>query len=418
MKAQLTMFDLAEAVGVGKVALELAKEIRGIVACYVAELDRAASPQAADTPATERARATGLALPLSSAGVFISYRRADATREATMLRDAIVKQLAPVLAKRMQQRVSRLPAEDCAALSRTAVSKSIFLDQESIAPGDDFTRVIDNRMAHSCAYVILIGPDWNPSTTSAGSQRLDAADDWVRTEVESALRHDVSVFPVLLRGARMPSAESLPASLRHLVKMQAMRCDSDHQVDSIAEHIVAVAARKEAELHDVWEHHAPAGDEAFSFRDFRNDIGYVGRCRTVTDASGLRPIPHGYGVMYLPLGPLRGMWREGHMDYGVLNYVDGDTYEGEFTKSAKDENDRHGVGIYRLSDGCRFTGQYRNNQQHGFGLYDYADGAWFAGAYLRGARYTGIGCQSGYVVDVVYQGQTFTVPPIPAPPRD
>jgi hypothetical protein len=58
---------------------------------------------------------------------------------------------------------------------------------------------------------------------ASGRRRLDDAADFVRVEVESALRQsDVRVVPVLVQGARMPRAEDLPPSLAELARRNAL----------------------------------------------------------------------------------------------------------------------------------------------------------------------------------------------------
>ena len=46
-------------------------------------------------------------------------------------------------------------------------------------------------------------------------------DDWVRTEVATALKRDIPVFPVLVGGGQLPSKQDLPQDLAAL-------CDCNH----------------------------------------------------------------------------------------------------------------------------------------------------------------------------------------------
>ncbi|HEX2992460.1 MAG TPA: hypothetical protein VHO49_17375, partial [Anaerolineales bacterium] len=48
-------------------------------------------------------------------------------------------------------------------------------------------------------------------------KRLDDPEDFVRIEIESALRRDIPVIPLLVRGAQMPADEDLPPGLQSLV---------------------------------------------------------------------------------------------------------------------------------------------------------------------------------------------------------
>jgi hypothetical protein len=47
--------------------------------------------------------------------------------------------------------------------------------------------------------------------------------DYVRFEIESALKHNIPVVPVFLGDVPVPSAESLPVSIRPLLDLQATR---------------------------------------------------------------------------------------------------------------------------------------------------------------------------------------------------
>jgi len=70
---------------------------------------------------------------------------------------------------------------------------------------------------------------------SNGRRRIDDPQDFVRLETASALRREIPVVPVLVQGARMPSADQLPPDLadlayRNAVELTHARWDSDLQV--------------------------------------------------------------------------------------------------------------------------------------------------------------------------------------------
>ena len=62
----------------------------------------------------------------------------------------------------------------------------------------------------------LIGPEWLDAKDSTGSRRLDDPTDFVRLETAAALRRDIPVVPILVRGAKMPRPEQLPEDLKDL----------------------------------------------------------------------------------------------------------------------------------------------------------------------------------------------------------
>jgi hypothetical protein len=127
--------------------------------------------------------------------IFLSYRRGDVGGYAGRLADAL------------HERVG---------------SKNVFQDVLDIAPGADYSAVIDRALDNSDALLAVIGPGWLTASTSHGSPRLFAADDYVRLEIARALDRDVRVVPVLVGGASLPPADALPDALQRLAQRQAV----------------------------------------------------------------------------------------------------------------------------------------------------------------------------------------------------
>ncbi len=96
------------------------------------------------------------------------------------------------------------------------------MDVNAIQPGRDFRKAIDESI-HQCSVLLaVLGRDWLESKDALGQRRLDDETDFVRLEIASALQRDIPVVPVLVRGARMPRAEQLPADLRELAYRNAV----------------------------------------------------------------------------------------------------------------------------------------------------------------------------------------------------
>jgi len=129
--------------------------------------------------------------------VFISYRRDDASANAGRLFDWLTEQFGRA---------------------------HVFLDTDKIASGDDFLRVLDERLAASDVLLAVIGPRWLAIADERG-RRLDQPDDYVRRELATALARGTPVIPVLVGGARMPRAEELPEPLRALAGRDAATVD-------------------------------------------------------------------------------------------------------------------------------------------------------------------------------------------------
>jgi hypothetical protein len=140
--------------------------------------------------------------------IFISYRREDTEGQAGRLFDDLVLHF----------------GED-----------AVFMDVAGIEPGRDFRRVIDEHVASCGVLFAVIGKSWLEATDGAGQLRLENPMDFVRLEIASALKRDIPVIPVLVRGASMPRADQLPPDLAELayrngVELTHARWDSDVQV--------------------------------------------------------------------------------------------------------------------------------------------------------------------------------------------
>jgi hypothetical protein len=142
--------------------------------------------------------------------VYLSYRRNDVGGYAGRLADALRQRLG---------------------------AKSIFQDVTAIPLGQAFTAVIDRALDESDVVLAVIGPGWLTASTPEGRPRLLEPDDFVRLEVARALQREVRVVPVLVGGARLPTAAALPEDLQGLVERQGivLRDESWYQdVESLA----------------------------------------------------------------------------------------------------------------------------------------------------------------------------------------
>jgi hypothetical protein len=102
----------------------------------------------------------------------------------------------------------------------------IFMDIDTIAPGDDFHDVIREAVAKCDVLLALIGPQWMDAKDRKGRRRLDNPDDFVRIEIEAALQRKVPVVPILVDGAAMPEASELPESMAPLARRHAHPLDA------------------------------------------------------------------------------------------------------------------------------------------------------------------------------------------------
>lgn len=149
--------------------------------------------------------------------IFISYRRSDSAGESGRLSDE---------------------------LSARFGAHQVFMDVDAIQPGRDFRKAIRENVGGCSVLLAIIGPEWAETKTVAGGRRLDDENDYVRLELATALRRDIPVVPVLIRGAQMPRVDQLPEEIRELsyrnsVELTHARWKSDVQVliQALAPHL-------------------------------------------------------------------------------------------------------------------------------------------------------------------------------------
>lgn len=127
-------------------------------------------------------------------GIFIRYRQADAEASAIALRD----DLAGVFG-----------------------DDRVFLDKDTLHAGN-WRDQIQGELEQCKVVLLVIGPRWLTIEDEQNRQRIQLADDAHHQEIAFVLsRSDVTVIPVLVDEALMPSADQLPPDLRKLPNQQA-----------------------------------------------------------------------------------------------------------------------------------------------------------------------------------------------------
>lgn len=127
-------------------------------------------------------------------GIFVSYRREDTGGHAGRLFDRLVEHFG---------------------------RERIFMDIDTIEPGEDFVTVIENAVGSCDILLAIIGRNWL-TAGGTGTGRLDNPNDFVRIEIAAALRRDIRVVPVLVQRATVPKAQDLPEDLVKLTRRNAV----------------------------------------------------------------------------------------------------------------------------------------------------------------------------------------------------
>lgn len=132
--------------------------------------------------------------------IFISYRRVD-SYEATRLANALKIEY----------------GEGC-----------IFLDFDSIKPGDLWPKSLEQALVQSDALLVIIGKTWlRMQDEQSGKRRIDIPEDWVRKEIITFLKRkaenpELLVLPILLKGTKMPDKSYLDDEINQLCDYQAV----------------------------------------------------------------------------------------------------------------------------------------------------------------------------------------------------
>jgi TIR domain-containing protein len=103
--------------------------------------------------------------------------------------------------------------------------KNIFMDFDSIPPGVDFREQIKQTIERSNVVIAVIGPHWLGELHD-GSRRIDDPTDFVRLEIEYALKRGIPVIPLLINNTPMPKPEKLPPSIEGFAFRNALPLDS------------------------------------------------------------------------------------------------------------------------------------------------------------------------------------------------
>ena len=173
-------------------------------------------------------------------GIFLSYRRADAAASAGRL---------------------------FTSLSQYVGAEHIFRDVASIEAGEDFEQAIRDALEKAAVVLIVIGQRWLDLRAPDGTRRIDDPLDYVRREIELALAGDALVIPVLVDGATMPAAESLPMTIRDLAKRNALEF-SDRRWDADVQDLLRQLVRRGVAAVEV--------DTGSARRTYRLSIAAIG----------------------------------------------------------------------------------------------------------------------------------------------
>lgn len=145
----------------------------------------------------------------------------------------------------------RDPTEPAAAYLRHSLGASlgeekIFRDLDTLQPGQKFETAIMEAIRDTTVCLVLIGPSWLTLRGPRGARRLTEKGDYVRIEIETALKAGVEIIPLLLDGAKMPSRRELPESIAELAGRNAYELSWAAGIAKLSDRIRQLEKQREA----------------------------------------------------------------------------------------------------------------------------------------------------------------------------
>src|ERR1022692_3304794 len=115
--------------------------------------------------------------------------------------------------------------------------QNVFMDFDSIPPGVDFREQIKRTIECSNLVIAVIGPHWL-GEQSDSSRRIDDPTDFVRLEIEYALKGGIPVIPLLVNNTPMPKPGKLPPEIEALAFRNALPLDTGIDFHNHADRLI------------------------------------------------------------------------------------------------------------------------------------------------------------------------------------
>jgi len=114
---------------------------------------------------------------------------------------------------------------------------NLFIDIDNVPFGVDFRKHIDDALQSSDLIIAIVGEKWLGPQASGKFRIMNEADP-VRVELETALRRNITVLPVLIDGTSMPDAGDLPEGIRDFAYRNAIEVESGRDFNVHIERLI------------------------------------------------------------------------------------------------------------------------------------------------------------------------------------
>lgn len=148
------------------------------------------------------------------AKIFISYRRIDSQHITDRIYDKLINSFGYA---------------------------NIFKDVDSIAIGKNFMDEIKVSLEKTDIFLLIIGKNW-VGQEADGSLRINNLDDFVRVELENAIKLELPIIPILVNDASMPS--NLPTSIKKITKINALKVRADPDFNNDIMRLLEILPKK------------------------------------------------------------------------------------------------------------------------------------------------------------------------------
>lgn len=149
---------------------------------------------------------TELLRGLSKPRIFISYRREDSSETANKIYESL-KQKFP---------------------------DSLVFDVETIPLGVNIKSYLRDIIRYCFVQIVIIGEKWvDIRDKVTNEKRLNNPADFVRLEIESAIKEGIAIIPVLVDKANMPHLDDLPESIKSLGYRNALDLSEENFEEQI-----------------------------------------------------------------------------------------------------------------------------------------------------------------------------------------
>ena len=164
--------------------------------------------------------------------IFISYRRQDSKPIATLIYMPLAKHF-----------------------EATFGAGAVFVDVQGIPLGLDFRHYLNKQVQQAELLLALIADRWLTAVDERGRRRLDNPNDFVRIEIEAALKRNIPVVPLYVDGAKFLIEEELPDPLKPLAWRNGFALDTDSRF--FEAHLARLIAGLEPHFNGIYRQAAP-----------------------------------------------------------------------------------------------------------------------------------------------------------------